>query len=197
MMAGSSWHLFFLYLCLNLKLSRTEEQGGDVRPLHYKLSLLTEVDAAKLEGSFSGEVTIQLRVWRETSTIILSSDGLKVDPKILLIRQNTGGQVVVKRAYLVVSQRRLGIDFKTRLWLGEEYSLTVKFSGRLGRTAGGYFLAGQEQQWLTLTELAPSLAGSVFPCFEDVGLVSPIELSLAHRREMQALSNMPVRGTSR
>ncbi|XP_044317187.1 LOW QUALITY PROTEIN: aminopeptidase N [Drosophila rhopaloa] len=173
---------------------------SDVRPLHYNLSLLTEVDEVSLGGTFLGEVTIRVRVWRETRTIVLSTNGLQVGPKVVLIRKNTGGRVAVRKISQMARHQRLGITFKSLLWLGEEYSLHLEFSGQLSRT-GGYFLGGyvdasRHLQWVAVSQLAPNLANTVFPCFEDPALLSPFVLNLAHPRNTNAVSNMRVQRTS-
>nr|XP_017002341.2 thyrotropin-releasing hormone-degrading ectoenzyme isoform X2 [Drosophila takahashii] len=176
--------------------------GGalEVRPLLYNLSLLTEVDEVSLGGSFSGEVAIQLRVWRETRSIVLSSNGLRVGPKVWLIRKTTGGRVTVRRLWQVVRLQRLGIDFNSLLWLGEEYTLVVQFSGQLSRNAGyfvgGYMDAKHHPQWVAVTQLSPDLANTVFPCFEDPNYLSPIILNLAHPRNSRVVSITRVRKTA-
>ncbi|XP_043661165.1 aminopeptidase N isoform X1 [Drosophila teissieri] len=169
----------------------------NLRPLHYNLSLLTEVDPVKLSGTFSGEVIIRLRVWRETRTIVLSKNGLRVGPKVLLFRSNTGGRVTVRKVWHIRRLHQYGIVFNSMLWLGEEYSLVLQFSGRMSR-AGGYFVGGymdtkDHSQWIAVTQLAPNLANTVFPCFENRTFLAPFILNLAHPRGTNAVSNMRVR----
>ncbi|XP_017119434.2 thyrotropin-releasing hormone-degrading ectoenzyme isoform X1 [Drosophila elegans] len=210
------WHLVVLQLCLlNAAPARNYRRSGspplieprsqwstaaDVRPLHYNLSLLTEVDEVNLHGTFQGELTIRVRVWRETRTIVLSTNGLRVDPKVWLIRKNTGGRVAVRKLWHDVRHQRFGIHFKSLLWLGEEYSLMLAFSGKLSRTSGyfvaGYVDASSHPQWVAASQLAPNLANTVFPCFEDSTLLSPFVLNLAHTRDTNAVSNTRVRATS-
>nr|AAZ86770.1 IP13679p [Drosophila melanogaster] len=74
------WYLIVLHLCL--PIGGTGATASNLRPLHYNLSLLTEVEPLKLSGNFSGEVIIRLRVWRETRTIILSNNGLQVGENV-------------------------------------------------------------------------------------------------------------------
>ncbi|XP_016951611.1 thyrotropin-releasing hormone-degrading ectoenzyme [Drosophila biarmipes] len=185
----------------HIELRSHSVDSSAVRPLHYNISLLTEVDRVRLAGTFSGEVTIQVRVWRETRTIVLSSNGLRVGPKVWLIRKSTGGRVTVRKVWQVVRLHRLGIDFNSMLWLGEEYTLVLEFSGQMSRS-GGYFLGGYQDasshhpQWVAVTQLLPDLANTVFPCFEDTTHLSPLVLNLAHPRTTGAVSITRVRQTS-
>ncbi|XP_070137967.1 aminopeptidase N isoform X2 [Drosophila bipectinata] len=171
----------------------------DIRPLHYNLSLLTVVDLKNPKGIFRGEVTIRLRVWIESRTIVLGVNGLKIGPKVWLIRRTTARRVTVKSLWKEVHQHTFGIDFNSRLWLGEEYELTVEFSGQMSSTNRGYFteqyVDNNKRQWVTVTQLSPNMASSVFPCF-DASYRTPFTLHLAHSREMQAVSNMPILRTA-
>ncbi|EDX17573.1 GD16024 [Drosophila simulans] len=192
------WYLIVLHLCL--PIGGTGAAASNLRPLHYNLSLLTEVEPLKLSGNFSGEVVIRLRVWRETRTIILSCNGLQVGENVLLVRRNTGGRVTVRKMWQARSVHQLGIVFNSMLWLGEEYTLVVPFSGQLSR-ASGYFVGGymdsrHHQQWIAVTQLAPNLANTVFPCFENRTFLAPFILNLAHPRGTNAVSNMRVLKTS-
>ncbi|KAH8324092.1 hypothetical protein KR074_002888, partial [Drosophila pseudoananassae] len=171
----------------------------DIRPLHYNLSLLTIVDLENPKGIFRGEVTIRLRVWTETRTIVLGVNGLKIGPKVWLIRKTTARRVTVKSLWKEVNQHTFGIDFNSRLWLGEEYELIMEFSGQMSSTNRGYFteqyVDNNKRQWVTVTQLSPNMANSVFPCF-DSSYRTPFTLHLAHSREMQAVSNMPILKTA-
>ncbi|XP_017045852.1 aminopeptidase N [Drosophila ficusphila] len=212
-MARSDWHLVLLQLCLlgapgrpavvqevNLKQRSRAGSSLEVQPLHYNLSLLTEVEEADLGGTIRGVVTIRVKVWRETRTIVLSSKGLKLGAKVWLIRVNTGGRVTVRKIWHVVRLNRLHIVFNSLLWLGEEYNLTLEFSRKLTRTTGyfvgSYLDASQRPEWVSFTQLSPNLANTVFPCFEDPGLTSLFVLNLAHPRSMKAVSIMRVERTS-
>ncbi|KAH8314172.1 hypothetical protein KR067_006306, partial [Drosophila pandora] len=172
----------------------------DIRPLHYNLSLETIVDVENPKGIIKGVVTIQLRIWIETRTIVLGVNGLKVGPKIWLIRRNTGGRVTVKTLFKEPNQHQLTIEFNSLLWLGEEYDLILEFSGQMSRTNRGYFTQhymdeNNKEQWVAVTQLAPNMASSVFPCF-DASYRTPISLHLAHYRKMQVVSNMPILRTT-
>nr|XP_016942515.2 thyrotropin-releasing hormone-degrading ectoenzyme isoform X2 [Drosophila suzukii] len=194
------WYLVVIFLLAAL-LGAFGYRAKTVRPLHYNLSLLTEVDGVKLAGTFRGEVTIRVRVWRETRTIVLSSNGLRVGPKVWLIRKSTGGRVTVRKLWQVIRLHRLGIDFNSLLWLGEEYTLILEFSGQMSRT-GGYILGGytdsasHHPQWVAVTQLSPDLANTLFPCFEDTSHLSPVVLNLAHPRTTRVVSITRVRHTS-
>lgn len=172
----------------------------DIRPLHYNLSLETIVDLENPKGILRGVVTIRLRIWIETRTIVLGVNGLQIGSKIWLIRKNTGGRVTVKSLWKEQNLHQFGIEFNSLLWLGEEYDLILEFSGQLSRTNRGYFTQNyldekNKDKWVTVTQLSPNMANSVFPCF-DASYRTPFSLHLAHMREMQAVSNMPVLRTT-
>jgi len=101
----------------------------------------------------------------------------------------------------VIRLHRLGIDFNSLLWLGEEYTLILEFSGQMSRT-GGYILGGytdsasHHPQWVAVTQLSPDLANTLFPCFEDTSHLSPVVLNLAHPRTTRVVSITRVRHTS-
>jgi len=120
---------------------------------------------------------------------------------VWLIRKSTGGRVTVRKLWQVIRLHRLGIDFNSLLWLGEEYTLILEFSGQMSRT-GGYILGGytdvasHHPQWVAVTQLSPDLANTLFPCFEDTSHLSPVVLNLAHTRTTRVVSITRVRQTS-
>ncbi|KAH8275998.1 hypothetical protein KR018_005959, partial [Drosophila ironensis] len=168
-------------------------------PLHYDLFLRTIVDDEHPDGVIDGNVTIRLRVYNETRTIIIGAKDLKVDPKVWMIRRVTGGRVTVNTTWQKPGQQQFGVRFNSRLWLGEQYDLTLIFNGNMSRTNRGYFLVRYKDEgfseWLAMAQLAPNEANSVFPCFDSKNLAS-VNLHLAHLRNMRAVSNMPVKKVS-
>ncbi|XP_017074516.1 aminopeptidase N [Drosophila eugracilis] len=187
------WYLVVvvLHLCF---LVNSLAEDPDMLPQLYNLSLQTEVDDENLIGTIYGGVTIELRVLRETRTITLSSKGVRVSPKVLLIRKATGGRVTVRKLFEEIRLQQFGIIFNSLLWLGEEYTLTLQFTARMSRISG-YFLgayidASRLPQWVAASQMAPDLGNTVFPCFEDPNLLSIFILTLAHPKNTKVVSNM-------
>lgn len=52
-----------------------------------------------------------------------------------------------------------------------------------------------EKKWYVASHLRPNLARRVFPCFDEPAYKVPFSISIARKKEMTSLSNMPLERT--
>lgn len=113
---------------------------------------------------------------------------------------------------------RLFIKMKNRLEKGKSYTIDIQFSGEILSDLRGLYrtsyvdLDGTTKwvlqnkimnnigkndifRWLATTHFQPIYARRVFPCFDEPYFKAPFEISIARRKNMTVLSNMPIKET--
>ncbi|CAH0553114.1 unnamed protein product [Brassicogethes aeneus] len=81
---------------------------------------------------------------------------------------------------------------------GHTYTVDIKFSGDILNNLKGLYKTSYTDlegntRWLATTHFQSVFARRVFPCFDEPYFKSTFEISIAHRTNMTALSNMPLR----
>lgn len=82
---------------------------------------------------------------------------------------------------------------------GTQCEVDITFCGKLmNDTSEAFFRSNYvdptttEKRWFVATHMRPNLARRVFPCFDEPAYKVPFLISVARRKNMTALSNMPV-----
>lgn len=73
------------------------------------------------------------------------------------------------------------------MWISKETQ------GKTSTSIGIYVFKSFYHRWLATTHFQSVYARRVFPCFDEPYFKSTFEISIAHRTNMTALSNMPLR----
>lgn len=183
-----------------------------VTPFSYRIHLRPSIE----ESSFHGRVWIGFTVSSPTDTIVLHARRLEVEPTSVSVTKVIGSNNNITSDF----QSRLQEYDKERefytirlspgaggayLEAGNRYEVHMSFYGTHTR-AGGNRLEGffrdsyvdqktKEKRWFAATQLSPSNARQVFPCFDEPSLKATFEISVARPRHLSALSNMPVKTT--
>lgn len=85
---------------------------------------------------------------------------------------------------------------------GTQCEVDLTFNGKLSNdTSEGLFRHSyvdpitNEKKWYIASHLRPNLARKVFPCFDEPAYKVPFYISIARKKKMTALSNMPLERT--
>ena len=163
---------------------RREVLPADVVPLHYELALAP--DAAAL--TFTGKVSISIRVLAPTPSITLNAVGLAFDHATL-----DGGA-----DSKVTFDEKLGratLDFGTRIQSGP-HVLAIDYHGTIGRATTGFFAMdyrGPDGPRRTLaTNFEPADARDLLPCWDEPARKATFTISLDVPTDRMAVSNMPI-----
>ncbi|XP_049880547.1 aminopeptidase N-like [Pectinophora gossypiella] len=168
---------------------------GDIRPYHYDLRLLYDIDPAS-NFSYYGVVDILLTVKKATSKIILHAQDMTVDDNgIVLTGQNPPK---VKGASIDETYDFLTVELDKNLVENANYTLSIPFHGNLKMGLNGAYVssytdtASRTKQYLVTTQFEPIEARKAFPCFDEPMYKASFTITLGHNRGYNAVSNMPL-----
>lgn len=162
-----------------------------VIPEHYELTFKPDLKSF----TFSGSSEIQITVKVPTDSIVLNALDLsissavvsstKVAPKALAV--NTGN-VTIDEEY---EQAR--IKFAAALKPGK-YKLSLSFTGTLNDKLRGFYRSHYtndkgEKRWLATTQMEPTDARRMFPCFDEPEMKATFKISAWIPSDLHALSN--------
>ncbi|XP_011828255.1 PREDICTED: aminopeptidase Q [Mandrillus leucophaeus] len=179
-------------------------------PLHYDLELWPQLRPDHLPAGsllFTGRVNITVRCTVATSRLLLHS--LLQDCERAEVRgplspgtgNATVGRVPVDDVWFAVDTEYMVLELSEPLKPGSSYELQLSFSGLVyedlkeGLFLNVYTDQG-ERRALLASQLEPTFARYVFPCFDEPALKATFNITIIHHPSYVALSNMPKLGQS-
>ncbi|XP_053690824.1 aminopeptidase N-like [Sabethes cyaneus] len=165
-------------------------------PTHYNLNLRTAIH--ENDRIFKGTVEIFLRLLEPSSTITLHNRQLSIW-KVSSHTVSPEGRVVFLNYPEFATDpttEHLVITFNGELPEGT-YMIKVEFEGRLqnnnnqGFFASSYVDNENKRHYVASTKFEPTHARSAFPCYDEPKLKATFELTIAHSKNYEAISNMP------
>ncbi|XP_036888172.1 aminopeptidase Q [Sturnira hondurensis] len=179
-------------------------------PLHYELELWPRLRPHELSPParhFTGHVNITLRCTVATALLLLHSLYLDCDraevqgPLSSGTADATVGHVPVDNVWYALDMQYLVLELREALQPGSLYELQLSFSGLVyENTREGLFLNVYtdqgERRALLASQMEPTFARNVFPCFDEPALKATFNITVIHHPRYVALSNMPKLGQS-
>ena len=143
-----------------------------ITPRHYSLDL----DPRLEEGTFTGRVSIAVTAGETVKQVALDCEGLEISSAEI-----DGIPAAVKQ-----SHDRITLTPNAPLSPGEA-TIGVAFRGTLGNTAPGLYRIGD----CAVTQLQPTHARMLFPCFDAPGLKATFDVTVTAANGHSVLSNAP------
>lgn len=161
----------------------------DVRPLHYDLLLSPELE----QQTFSGTVSIEVEVFRDTLEFVLNAKDLRIHEARAVVREvESPLQVQIDREYerLILRGNRL-FEAESRVLL------FLSFSGEIGDLLAGLYRSqfrypDGSPGVLATTQFEATDARRAFPCWDEPSFKATFRLTARIVPRFVALSNMPV-----
>nr|XP_032809634.1 aminopeptidase Ey-like [Petromyzon marinus] len=172
-----------------------------VIPTHYEVELKPEL-YKQPDGLyiFSGQVNITMICKEQTDVILIHSNKLNYSDNDNISLSGQNGPMAVntwlatKTEYLVVQLTG------AKLEKDMEYVLHAKFRGELADDLAGLYRSeyteNNETKIMATSQMEPTDARKTFPCFDEPDMKATFDITLIHKAEHVALSNMPVVSTS-
>ncbi|XP_023447130.1 aminopeptidase Q isoform X2 [Dasypus novemcinctus] len=174
-------------------------------PLHYELELWPRLRPNELSAPslrFTGRVTITMRCAVATTRLLLHS--LFLDCERAEMRgplspgtgKATESRVPVDDMWFALDTQYMVLELGEALQPGGRYELQLSFSGpvyqdnREGLFLNTYTDQG-ERRALLASQMEPTFARNVFPCFDEPALKATFNITIIHHPSYVALSNMP------
>ncbi|ERE86021.1 aminopeptidase Q-like protein [Cricetulus griseus] len=179
-------------------------------PFHYDLELwprLRPDDLSMPSLTFTGCVNITVRCTVATSRMLLHSFLLNYKrvevwgPLALGTRNATAGRVPVDNVWFALEMQYMVLDLGQTLQPGSKYELDLCFSGQVLQHASeglflNFYIDQGEHRALIASQMEPTFARNVFPCFDEPALKATFNITIIHHPAYVALSNMPQLGQS-
>ncbi|XP_017284424.1 alanyl (membrane) aminopeptidase a [Kryptolebias marmoratus] len=151
--------------------------------------------------SFSGNSTVNFHCAEQTRHIYLHSRDLRIFN--LSVTNKSMGNSISINSYTSYKDETdfLKIELINTLLAGKNYSLFLAFQGELSENLNTLYVSKYTEtdrssenettveRFLAATNLEPTNARSLFPCFDEPDMKARFKLTVIHRRETTALSN--------
>ncbi|KAK9505908.1 hypothetical protein O3M35_009875 [Rhynocoris fuscipes] len=165
----------------------------DVFPTNYNLSIFPRMK----EGTFSGNITIALKLTEPRKFILLHQYELNITKTLL--KTNDGKEINIKNTFLYEKNQFWVIVLENEITSGE-YELDLKFNGSLVNKIVGFYRSTYKNKdgslrYLATTKFEPTYARRAFPCFDEPSLKAPFSINVVTPMEggYFALSNMDLK----
>ncbi|XP_026222167.1 alanyl (membrane) aminopeptidase a [Anabas testudineus] len=173
---------------------------------HFYTKIIEEVNVTSPNQTmlFTGNSTVEFRCVERTSTIYLNSKDLKVSNPLV---KNTKTNEKIPHSSMISHDDEsnfLEIPLNEHLEAGKNYSLFLDFEGEISVNLEGLYLSSyveggpayegdrNAERFLVATNLQPTDARRVFPCFDEPQLKAEFDVTIIHRRGTDALGNAKV-----
>ncbi|XP_053330196.1 aminopeptidase Q [Spea bombifrons] len=186
-------------------------------PLHYDLELWPKMYPDSEDNVvLSGQVNISMECVEMTDVVLLHSDGLNISRAQLKLVDNpqagvgnrtpqTRGagnptslsedSIGIKDLWNSKAHQYLVLELERPLVAKRHYVLELDYSGYLSNDYSGLFFAHYKDfgidKVLIASELEPTSARAVYPCFDEPALKATFKTRIVHNSSYVALSNMP------
>ncbi|XP_037292405.1 alanine/arginine aminopeptidase [Manduca sexta] len=163
-----------------------------VIPKHYSLWLHPNLTTGELRG----EVSIDFRVDRDTSFVVLNVRDMNVTERALFKSGGSLGPKIAKTLDYPAADQTY-IEFKDKLRRKYNYTLSLRFITKLERSdkQRGFFLTGTHRHRCAVSRFWLTHARSTFPCLDEPNLRATFKLTIVRDRFHVSLTNMPIIAT--
>jgi len=147
---------------------------------------------------FSGNISIDIQILKETDTIILNSSELNINSCQLSSKH---GKVFIPKS---ISEEKKSesvfFKFENKIPIGD-YILFISYTGTLNDKLRGFYRSQYKDssgktKHLATTQFEPTDARKAIPCWDEPKFKSNFKLRLIIPTHLQAISNMPILSTT-
>ncbi|NXI40928.1 AMPE aminopeptidase, partial [Galbula dea] len=170
-----------------------------IKPVHYDLEMKPEMEA----DIYTGTVNISIALERSTNYLWLHLRETKIT-EMPTLWKSSGQQIALNDCFEYKPQEYIVMKAEAELSVTGEsdlYILTLKFQGWLNGSLVGFYRTtytdNEQIKSIAATDHEPTDARKSFPCFDEPNKKATYNISIIHRDEYQALSNMPVQQTEK
>ncbi|KAJ8681953.1 hypothetical protein QAD02_017745 [Eretmocerus hayati] len=167
---------------------------GNVIPTSYAIHLTPYIEPGKF--NFTGRVRINAEVVNSTDVITLHADELTVFDDQLKVSRLDDDQrmnLVVTNITYEETYHFLKIGLGSQIPEGTKISILIHYRGNLTTSMKGFYRSSytinNETRWLAATQLEPTAARMVFPCFDEPALKATFNISVEAPRGFSVMSN--------
>lgn len=175
-----------------LKIASSQSQSNyrlsrNVLPSSYELTFEPDLKSFK----FRGNGTISICIFNPTRVIELN--GLDLKMKNARITGINGGNSQTPGFEYDKSAERIKLNFSEPVKPGN-YNLKIEFEGILNDKLRGFYRSHYKDEtgktrWIATTQMEPTDARRMFPCFDEPDMKAKFKLSVVIDADLKAISN--------
>lgn len=173
--------------CASVRLNTREVDAlrlnPDVIPEHYHVSLWADPK----QESFSGQVSIDLKLVREQPYLMIHGQDLEIQSLRLHSQdlERPGSFELINQAGLAK------LDFKGLITAGR-HRLEINYRGRYQEDLMGLYRVKEGEDAYLYTQFEPLSARKMLPCFDEPGFKSPFSLKVITNPGHTVIANAPL-----
>ncbi|ETS82924.1 hypothetical protein PFICI_04800 [Pestalotiopsis fici W106-1] len=163
-----------------------------IEPRHYAIEIEPDLEAS----TFQGRVSIQLHVAKPTQYIVLHAVGLNINKARV---EPEGGIISHPAVHYNPDQETAYFKLDRKLHAGSQAILFLQYDGKMaqvgnmgGLTPTPYQFPDGTAKMGFETMFEPTMARTVFPCFDEPALKAQFSVSLVVPSSLTCLSNMDI-----
>ncbi len=154
--------------------------SGDVVPLKYRVEL--SIDPRR--DTFEGTMQVEINILKPTSVVWLNGKDLVLEPTARFQQ----GDASVEAKVQMAGEEFIALELPSAL--GGRSVVSLRYRGRLDdKSVMGAYRRVVEGEWYVYTTFTPIEARRAFPCFDELQLKAPWEISIRVPRGNTAFSN--------
>lgn len=172
---------------------------GDVVPRHYTVRYAFDIDPAT-NYSYFAVVDVLITAKKSTNKIIIHAQDFTIPEGKVTV--GGPGEPEVTGMALSDEYNFLTLTLDQSLTPGQNYTLTIPFSGNLKTGLDGVYISTyvdvktKRKEYLVTTQFEAISARKAFPCFDEPMYKATFRIIIGHQKDYTAVSNMPLHNTS-
>uniref|UniRef100_A0A915PQZ6 Aminopeptidase n=1 Tax=Setaria digitata TaxID=48799 RepID=A0A915PQZ6_9BILA len=178
-----------------------------IRPFHYDLKLQIflpyreGLDFSEQNFSTRADVSVRVICLNATDRVVLNAKRLKFDESDIKVKDNRNKSIAVinvnRYQHEVDDIHVVEIVLAQQLASGHTYMIYINYQGVISDVWSGGLYRTQynidgETRLLALTQLQPTDASRLLPCFDEPEMKATFRISIIHPMGTSAVSNSPV-----
>uniref|UniRef100_A0A3B4UNY3 Aminopeptidase n=1 Tax=Seriola dumerili TaxID=41447 RepID=A0A3B4UNY3_SERDU len=166
--------------------------------LYTQITEVINVTSPNQTMLFTGNSTVNFHCVQRTSTIYLHSMDLNVSDAKVKDRDKNLNIAVTSMYYHEDQSDFLVVELNSALMAEGNYSLFLSFNGEISEALDGLYVSSymegdpDEERFLAATNIEPTLARRVFPCFDEPEMKAVFYVTIIHRQHTVALGNADI-----
>ena len=156
---------------------------GDVVPSHYQITLAPDLKSA----TFEGEETIEVRVLKPTSNIVLNAAEIKFGD----VTVTSGSATQTAKVTTDEKSEMATLALGNAVPAGAA-TIHIKFTGILNDQLRGFYLSKTKRRNYAVTQFEATDARRAFPCFDEPAMKATFDLSVVVDKGDTAISNSKI-----
>ena len=165
--------------------------GKNVIPIYYRLEI--EPDLEKFIYKCNEE--IELHIEKESKEIVLNA--AEVD----ILDAEIKSKEKVQKAKVILEKKNERAIFRLNEGIRGKVKLLLRFTGKNNDKLYGFcrsrYIDGKKERYMLTSQFEATDARKAFPCFDEPEFKARFDISMIIPRNLDAVSNMPIRKTER